>query len=303
MVGGIVSKAANWCREMRPEVNSFINYLVSRSYSERTVTEYLRVLRLWEEFMGVSSLLEATKGDVRDFLLNRSERSNAVSLNFYLNVLSSFYGWGISQNGWGIKNPCKGVYRHKEMKMLPSFCLQSEMERLYRLIEEDNRIKVRDVMMFDLFYGTGIRTSELCGLKTGDYFEDNGVGFLRIRLGKGGKSREVGMPVYTHEALKRYLAGRRLVLGDYMFQNDSGGRLTRQYVYKIISGILGKMYKRKRGAHRLRHSFATHLLDQTGDIKAVQMQLGHSDIGTTQRYLHVAQERIREVYKRSHPRA
>jgi integrase/recombinase XerD len=178
-----------------------------------------------------------------------------------------------------------------------------------RLLEAPDRVDprgARDAAMLEVLYATGLRVSELVGLRLHDLRLD--AGYLRC-IGKGSKERVVPLGAEASTALRAYLDGGRVVLlsgrrSDTVFVGRSGAPLTRQGFWKLI-----KAYGRRAGIraslspHVVRHSFATHLLENGADLRAVQMLLGHADISTTQIYTHVNRERLKRLYLDFHPRA
>jgi len=190
---------------------------------------------------------------------------------------------------------------------LPKVLSLEEIERLLSQPDLKHPLGYRDRTMLELMYATGIRVSELIGLKGQDLNLE--LGFLRV-MGKGGKERLIPIGDYALDFLKNYLNNIRPILispksKDHVFLNRRGTPLTRQRFWQII-----KQYALKAGIdvekispHVLRHSFASHLLQRGADLRALQLMLGHSSLATTQVYTHLDYKRLREVYDRHHPRA
>jgi integrase/recombinase XerD len=182
----------------------------------------------------------------------------------------------------------------------------AEVEALLAAPKRDTPRGLRDAAMMEVLYATGLRVSELLRLRLGDLHLD--AGYLRC-WGKGSKERVVPLGSEADATLQGYLANARPALlrdrrTDYLFVNPRGGAISRQGFWKII-----KRYGRQAGIttplspHIVRHSFATHLLENGADLRAVQIMLGHADISTTQIYTHVNRERLRRLYEDFHPRA
>ncbi len=189
-------------------------------------------------------------------------------------------------------------------RTLPRTLTLDQVEQLLEAPDVDGPRGKRDLAMLEILYATGIRVSELCNLSASDLRDD--AQLLMVR-GKGNKQRLVPMGSRAMEALRVYLAGARAELpgsgGQALFPGPSGRPLRRQTLWKIIRGYAQQVgITVPLSPHKLRHSFATHLLERGADLRAVQALLGHSDISTTQIYTHVTQERLLQVYKDAHPR-
>ena len=200
------------------------------------------------------------------------------------------------------ENPTANVERPRWWKPLPNVLTLEEVDRLLASPRVGTPKGVRDRAMLEVLYATGLRVSELIGLKVeGVNIE---AGFVRC-TGKGTKERIVPMGASAAEAVSAYLRQRRMrTPTDYLFLNNRGNKLSRMgfckilRFYRVQAGI-----RKKLTPHVLRHSFATHLLERGADLRAVQTMLGHSNISTTEIYTHVMRERLKEIYKTYHPRA
>jgi len=207
------------------------------------------------------------------------------------------------KRGFMNENPLVSLFSPKQEKVLPNFLTQSEIERLIESIPLDNPLGIRDRAIIEVLYSTGVRIGELVQLNLSDV---KGNRQILIR-GKGNKERIVFLGDYAVKSLKRYLEEVRPKLvrdirETALFLSRFGTRLTCRSIERMMEkyGIqLGKDIS----PHTIRHSFATHLLENGADLRAVQELLGHSDLSTTQKYTHITLERLREIYRKTHPRA
>jgi integrase/recombinase XerD len=223
----------------------------------------------------------------------------------WLVAVRRFYAWLVSE-GKIAENPTTHLESPRPWRSLPRVLDGGEVEALLNAPDRAAPLGIRDAAMLEVIYATGMRVSELVGLRLRDLHMD--AGYLRC-IGKGSKERIIPLGAEAGNALHAYITGARASLlrqgrSDVLFLNSRGGPLTRQGFWKIL-----KAYGRKAGIgtafspHTLRHSFATHLLENGADLRSVQVMLGHSDISTTQIYTHVNRERLRRLYKDFHPRA
>ena len=193
----------------------------------------------------------------------------------------------------------------RQWKRLPKFLSAEEVKSLLEAPDLSHPLGARDRAMLELLYATGLRVSELVGVRSADLNAELGV--LRT-LGKGNKHRLVPVGRSALAALESYAAARRQLLrgrsSEYLFVTARGGPLTRQSFWHRLR-FWGRQagLRRPLTPHVLRHSFATHLLERGADLRSVQMMLGHADIATTQIYTHVVRDRLRQVFDRHHPRA
>jgi integrase/recombinase XerD len=231
----------------------------------------------------------------------RSPRSVAR----WLVAVRGFFEW-LAQEGSIPENPAARLEPPRFWKTLPKVLDGADVERLLSAPDPAEPRGARDAAMLEVLYATGLRASELVGLRLGDLRLD--AGYLSC-IGKGSKERVVPLGSAASAALSAYLAsGREALLGgkrsEAVFVGRAGSPLTRQGIWKLI-----KAYGRRAGIraslspHVVRHSFATHLLENGADLRAVQMLLGHADISTTQIYTHVNRERLKRLYRDFHPRA
>jgi len=235
----------------------------------------------------------------------RAAGQSPRSVARWLVAVRGFYAWLAAAGAIG-DNPASRLEPPKVWKTLPHVLDGSDVERLLGAPDRTEPRGARDVAMMEVLYATGLRVSELCGLRLDDLHLDGG--YLRC-IGKGSKERVVPIGGEASAALRSYLAeGRPALLAgrrsDAVFVGRAGAPLTRQGFWKLL-----RVYARQAGIraalspHVVRHSFATHLLENGADLRAVQMLLGHADISTTQIYTHVNRERLKRLYHEFHPRA
>jgi len=287
-------------------IDRFCRHLgVERRLSSRTIEGYRRDLRTAAELLSrdAADWASVTGHAVRTLVAARHRAGQSpASLARLLSALRTFYAWLIRE-GAVAHNPAVEVRAPKRRRPLPKTL---DPDQLAMLLDEpaDDPLAIRDMAIMELFYSAGLRLAELVGL-------DRGGLDLRGRevsvLGKGGKERRVPIGRKAVAALQRWLAIRddwAQLDEDALFVSRRGTRLSRESVGRRLS-----VWARRRGLdahlhpHKLRHSFATHLLESSGDLRAVQELLGHADISTTQIYTHLDFQRLAEVYDAAHPRA
>jgi len=231
----------------------------------------------------------------------------ARSVARHLTTLRNFYRFLLAE-GRIATNPCEFLTAPKQWTTLPKYLNREEVERLVAAPAGcgSKPIRVRDRAMIEMLYATGLRVTELCRLETASV--ERGSGLLRV-TGKGNKQRLVPFGEAATEALDEYLSSARPALlkgraSRFLFVTARGSAMTRQAFWKLLDGY-GKSVGifRKLTPHVVRHSFATHLVENGADLRSVQILLGHSDISTTQVYTHVAQSRLRHTLDEHHPRA
>ncbi len=291
-------------------LDQFINQLkVERGLATNTILAYNHDLVNFFDFLkrrGVSPIqinqqdLLSYIGEKRSQLAPRSLARNLVSIRMFYRFLVS--------EGKIDSNPARLLGIPKLYQHLPDILSRDEMEALLLQPDTTAIMGKRDKAILELLYATGLRVTELIGLKMTNI--NLKVGYVRT-IGKGSKERIIPMGTKAIDSLNGYLTrGRPSFLkkdpakaGPYLFLNSRGKPMTRQGFWKII-----KNYALKAGItktvtpHTIRHSFATHLLEGGADLRSVQIMLGHSDISTTQIYTHVARERLKEIHEKYHPR-
>jgi integrase/recombinase XerD len=207
-------------------------------------------------------------------------------------------------DGFLKRDPSSNLETPKSWQSLPKVLSAEEVERLLASPDVTSDSGLRDKAMLEILYATGLRVSELVGLKVSDINLD--LGFV-ITMGKGSKERTVPIGKSAISWMSKYLVARSRLLAEgtspFLFISDKGSPISRQSFWKLIVAYGEKSKIGHISPHLLRHSFATHLLENGADLRSVQMMLGHSDISTTQIYTHVTNERLRQIYKKFHPRA
>ncbi|MGC8971865.1 MAG: tyrosine recombinase XerC [bacterium] len=287
-------------------IDLFLKYMKSeRGATVNTLKAYEKDLRQFLKFLNDENLemYSATKDNVRDFIMLLTEnRYNKNSVVRKLSTLRRFYTFMVKR-GFISENPLVSLFSPKQEKVLPNFLTQSEMERLIENIPLDDPLGIRDRAIVEFLYSTGVRIGELVRLDISDIKDARQV----IIKGKGNKERIVFLGEYALKSLRKYLEEvRPKLIRDSreraLFLSRFGTRLTSRSIERMMEKY-GIQMGKDISPHTIRHSFATHLLENGADLRAVQELLGHSDLSTTQKYTHITLERLKEIYKKTHPRA
>lgn len=291
-------------------LDQFLNYLtVEKGSSKHTLEAYSRDLGRYLAHLTASDVVSL--GEIRPALIllylaklkeaGLSARSRARALV----AVRSFHKFLCSE-GISLENPTLQVSAPRIAAALPHSLSLAEVEALLRAPSADDPYSLRDRAMLEVLYATGLRVSELIALKAGDFRFD--AGYL-IAFGKRRKERVIPLNDTALAAVQSYQSYGRLGLDrtdkivPFLFLNRDGGGLTRQGFWKIIKRrALEAGINKKITPHTLRHSFATHLLENGADLRAVQAMLGHADIATTQIYTHVTRDGLRKIHQKYHPR-
>ncbi len=279
-------------------ITEFLEYLkYEKNYSEHTIINYKNDLENFSSF--APNILKNDYQIIRSYLkyLHEKKYTNKT-VSRHISTLKSFYKYLLSKELIE-KNPLKLITLPKVEKKLPTYMNYEDLEKLLD-IEIKTTLDLRNRLILELLYATGIRVSELVNIKLTDInLEEKSI----IVLGKGQKQRYVYFGKKSHELIVKYLTERNSTT-EYLLVNKNYTKLTDRGVRLIIENIVKKScLKLNITPHTFRHTFATHLLNEGADLKIVQELLGHSDITTTGIYTHVSNERLRKVYLNSHPRA
>lgn len=292
-------------------LSSFIEYLqIEKNSSHYTIENYKRDIQEFFLFLneqGIEDITSVEYLDVRLYLTNLYEKKlSKRTVARKTSCLRSLYKFLLCE-GDVKDNPFSLASLPKKDQRLPRFLYEKEMDQLFSSLKKDSPIGIRNNALLELLYATGIRVSECCDIKLQDI--DLSLGTVLIH-GKGKKDRYVPVGRYAQEAIDLYIRTARMELTSsdakahvYLFVNFRGDPLTPRGVRYILNELIKKSAADgSLHPHMLRHSFATHLLNNGADIRTVQELLGHSKISSTQVYTHVTKDQLKKVYNASHPR-
>lgn len=290
-------------------INDYLEYLkYQKNYSDYTVLSYKNDILEFIDYLSREGLDFKTieYSDIRFYLmyLKDEKHDDNSSVSRKLSSLRGLYKY-MANEGIVKTNVFSLVNAPKKSKKLPRYFEYNELEELFKVPDTNTSLGQRDLLLLEMLYATGVRVGELVNIKVKDI--DMGRRNIII-LGKGNKERFVTYGEYCEDILKQYLNDGYILLNktgsDYLFLNNNGGNLTERGVRYILDELIKKTsINKKISPHMIRHSFATHLLNEGCDLLTVQKLLGHESIKATQVYTHVTTDRLREVYFRSFPRA
>jgi len=294
---------------MEQHLDLFLNYVtVEKGLARNTLEAYGRDLSRYLDFLEREHVAEpdgVTPAVVMRFLVElREQKLSARSRARALVSVRMFHKFLFTEK-LSRGNPTLRVEAPRSLQKLPHTLSTAEVERLLQAPTGEDPVDWRDRAILELFYATGLRVSELCQLGVREVQLE--VGYL-MTMGKGSKQRIVPLGEAAIDAVRDYLAHARPRLArkhdsGHLFLNRLGKGLTRQGVWKMMKRrALQAGISKRITPHMLRHSFATHLLENGADLRAVQTMLGHADISTTQIYTHVTRERLKKLHAQHHPR-
>jgi len=291
-------------------LKNFLSYLVvDLGRSDNTIKSYEFDLVDFFAFLNKTQIdiKKVTKDDLQSYLINLYERGlGTTTVARHLSTIRTFYDYLLAMEIITI-NPCQLIDSPKLPKKLPDVLSIEEVTKLLDSFTLDSPNEIRNKAMVELLYASGFRVSELLGLKISDLYLS--MGFIKA-MGKGGKERIVPVGEVATEALEIYLNTARPCLEkketkkNFLFLNRFGNPMTRQGFWKIlkqqaqVAGI-----NKELSPHKLRHSFATHLVENGADLRMVQEMLGHANIMTTQIYTHISKGHLHKIIESAHPRA
>ena len=296
-------------KETEKTIHNYLDYLkYQKNYSDYTIDNYCRDILEFLDYLDreVLDYKSVVYSDLRFFLmyLKDEKKDKNSSIDRKLSSLRGFYQY-LANEGIVSNNVFSLLNGPKKEKKLPRYFEYNELESLFEVCDLSNALGQRDRLILEMLYATGARVGELVSIKVSDInFSSRTI----LILGKGNKERIVPYGDYCEEILKLYLKDGYLSLNNqnspYLFLNARGGKLTERGVRYLLEEIIKKTSVQKNiSPHMIRHSFATHLLNQGCDLMTVQKLLGHESIKATQIYTHVTTDRLRSVYQNSFPRA
>lgn len=288
---------------------NYLDYLkYQKNYSEYTILNYSNDILEYLNYLNRESLdfKNIEYSDLRFYLmyLKEEKKDSNASIDRKLSALRGFYKYLANEKV--IKsNVFSLISGPKKEKKLPRYFEYNELEELFLVPDKNDSLGQRDLLLLEFLYATGVRVGELTSVKVKDIDMSSRT---IIILGKGNKERIVTFGDYCYEAMKNYLENGYLLLNktnsEYLFLNKNGERLTERGVRYILEQLIKKTSLNKSiSPHMLRHSFATHLLNEGCDLATVQKLLGHESIKATQIYTHVTTDRLKDVYYSNFPRA
>ena len=295
---------------MEKLIEKFIEYLeYEKGYSKKTIISYENDLELFNNYLKENKITNIKSIDyntIRKYLgYLHDNKYEASSVSRKISALRSFFKYNIKEKNI-TNNPMTLISNPKKEKKLPKYLNYEEIEKLLNSIEMDKKEGIQERLIIELLYSTGIRVSELVNIKIKDIkIKENQINIL----GKGNKERIVLFGEKAKEIIKLYLNAYKEdfqgnISNQYLLINKKGKQLTTNKVELIVKDVLRKSaLKLNISPHTLRHTFATHMLDSGADLKSVQELLGHENLKTTAIYTHISNERLKQVFLNSHPRA
>ena len=281
-------------------INDFKNYLeLERNYSNNTSLSYVKDVALFSDFIK-KDLFLVDKKDIEKYI--RSLNKSSKTISHVISSLKSFYNYYMRMGN--IKsNPTDEIDRPKIEKKIPEFLTLEEVSSLLNF-EVNNEFEARNKAILELLYSSGLRISELTSLELSNIDLDECL--VRV-MGKGSKERIVPLGDYAIDALKEYIYFYRPIFNknnsSYVFLNNRGGVLSRQFIFKVIKEeCIKKGIRKNVSPHTLRHTFATHLLKNGADLRIIQELLGHENLSTTQIYTHLTNDKLKHDYEDYFPR-
>lgn len=286
---------------MNENLENYRNYLkYERAYSDNTVGAYMNDLNKYEEFLK-KDILKSDTEDLEKYL-KYIKNLESTTVAHKITSIKSYFNYNIKRGIVSV-NPADKVSRPKLTKHLPEYLTEEEVGKLLD-VEVKSPYDYRNKTILELLYSSGIRISELVNIKTPNY--DSEECLIRI-MGKGSKERIVPLGDYAVNIMNDYMNNYRPLINkkhtDYIFINNRGDKISRQFIFKVIKKeALKKGIKKDISPHTLRHTFATHLLKNGADLRIIQELLGHENISTTQIYTHVTNNKLKSDYETYFPK-
>ncbi len=290
-------------------INRFKRFLqVEKGLSENSIYSYTYDLKKFSDFLSSNNkdIMSATQEDIQQFLYfeKTKKKNSSRTLARSLAAIRQFYNF-ISDKIEAIDNPTMRIESPHVEKTLPDFLTIQEIHVLFSSISESDPYELRDKAIFELLYSCGLRISEAIEILHDQVDFENSL--VRV-LGKGNKERLAPIGEEAKRLLRKYLReSRNEICGkresEYLFISKKGSKLNRKSVWRLLKNYVTRTrIKKNITPHTLRHSFATHLIENGADLRSVQELLGHMDISTTQVYTHLAKKKLQEIHKKHHPK-
>lgn len=287
-------------------LSEYLEYLkYQKNYSDETIHSYSIDIEEFLDYINSEciNICEVGYDVVKAWLINLDEKKNkSTTVSRKISSLRGFYKYLINNKVMN-SNPFSLVSLPKKERHLPRFFYYNELEEMFQVPKLNTALGQRDRLLLEMLYATGVRVSELVNIKVSDINGEE----IKV-LGKGNKERIVEFGDYAEYILELYLnegyKSLNVKKSEYLFLNNRGGKLTTRGVRYILDNIINKTtIDKKISPHMLRHTFATHLLNEGCDLLTVQELLGHESLTATSIYTHITNDRLKEVYFKCHPRA
>lgn len=287
-------------------LSEYLEYLkYQKNYSDETIHSYSIDIEEFLDYINSEciNICEVGYDVVKTWLIHLDEKKNkSTTVSRKISSLRGFYKYLINNKVMN-SNPFSLVSLPKKERHLPRFFYYNELEEMFQVPKLNTALGQRDRLLLEMLYATGVRVSELVNIKVSDINGEE----IKV-LGKGNKERIVEFGDYAESILELYLnegyKSLNVKKSEYLFLNNRGGKLTTRGVRYILDNIINKTtIDKKISPHMLRHTFATHLLNEGCDLLTVQELLGHESLTATSIYTHITNDRLKEVYFKCHPRA
>ncbi|WP_203339432.1 tyrosine recombinase XerC [Planococcus beijingensis] len=296
--------------EKEKMLESFMTYIqLEKNYSEHTVHHYEHDLMDFFLFLnaeGVPDIKEVEYIHARNYVTKLYDaKLSRTTVSRKISAIRSFFRYGNREFGLN-EAAFRSLYHPKKEERLPQFFYEEELAQLFKSVVGEDKLSIRNTALLELLYATGMRVSECVSIRMGDL--DQTMQIVKV-MGKGRKERYIPYGQFAQDALEHYIEDSRPKLmknqkHDHLFVNSRGEVLTDRGVRHILSECMKKASVNSSiYPHMIRHTFATHLINNGADIRTVQELLGHSHLSSTQVYTHVTKEHLRNTYLNSHPRA
>lgn len=298
-------------QSLETHISEFLQYLkFQKRYSQHTIISYETDLNNFSEFLSreydAPSLEEIRPAFIRTWLAGLKDKDNSSrTINRKISSLKSFFKYQIKK-GQLAASPMSVISNPKTPKRLPQFVDKKDIELLFNHVEFPDDWKGKtERLLLQVFYNAGIRLAELIQLQNHHFDKHNS--HIKV-LGKGNKERVIPVSNELGKAIGEYISEKKVVFpeisNDFLLVNRKGNKLAPRYVYDVVKNYLSLVTTiDKKSPHILRHSFATHLTNNGADLNAVKELLGHSSLAATQVYTHNTIEKLKEAYKKAHPKA